>query len=257
MLNLEQTALILDIDGVIRDVSGSYRRALADTVENFAGYRPTALEIDNLKAEGRWNNDWEASQELIRRHTIANPALSISVASYAEIVTFFQARYRGMGDVWDGYITQEPLLVSKNYFAELSGAGVRWGFFSGATRASAEYVLHRLEISGAVLVAMEDAKGKPDPEGLFKSIDQLEQPAQPTQTIETIIYAGDTVADMLTIVNAREQDHKRKYLAVGIIPPHVEPQRCSAYRDTLLQNGADFVFEQLISFNLTTIADII
>jgi HAD superfamily phosphatase len=35
-LNLLNTSIfVFDIDGVIRDVSGSYRRALADTVEYF------------------------------------------------------------------------------------------------------------------------------------------------------------------------------------------------------------------------------
>ncbi|MFN7499873.1 MAG: TIGR01548 family HAD-type hydrolase, partial [Dolichospermum sp.] len=68
-----KTIVIFDIDGVIRDVSGSYRRALSDTVEYFTGqaYRPTAMDIDHLKSEGIWNNDWEASQELIYRHFVS------------------------------------------------------------------------------------------------------------------------------------------------------------------------------------------
>ena len=64
------TIVVFDIDGVVRDVSGSYRRAIADTVEYFTtqAYRPTPLDIDQLKSEGVWNNDWEASQELIYRY---------------------------------------------------------------------------------------------------------------------------------------------------------------------------------------------
>ncbi|WP_390883097.1 HAD family hydrolase [Kovacikia minuta] len=62
--------VVFDIDGVVRDVGGSYRRALADTVEHFTNgaYRPAQVEIDQLKSEGIWNNDWEASQELIYRY---------------------------------------------------------------------------------------------------------------------------------------------------------------------------------------------
>jgi HAD superfamily phosphatase len=50
------TIIVFDIDGVIRDVSGSYRRALADTVEHFTNnaYRPTPADIDKLKSEGIW-----------------------------------------------------------------------------------------------------------------------------------------------------------------------------------------------------------
>ncbi|MBO3464500.1 TIGR01548 family HAD-type hydrolase, partial [Aetokthonos hydrillicola CCALA 1050] len=62
--------VVFDIDGVVRDVGGSYRRALADTVQHFTdhAYRPTSEDIDQLKSEGTWNNDWEASQELIYRY---------------------------------------------------------------------------------------------------------------------------------------------------------------------------------------------
>ena len=60
--------LLFDIDGVIRDVSGSYRRAITETVHHYAGWRPDAAAIDALKSEGCWNNDWEASRELLRRH---------------------------------------------------------------------------------------------------------------------------------------------------------------------------------------------
>ncbi len=62
---LVKAIAVFDIDGVVRDVSGSYRRAIADTVEHFTAeaYRPTQADIDLLKSEGIWNNDWEASQE--------------------------------------------------------------------------------------------------------------------------------------------------------------------------------------------------
>jgi HAD superfamily phosphatase len=53
---------------VIRDVGGSYRRAIVETVHHYSGWRPDPAEIDALKAEGCWNNDWEASLELLRRH---------------------------------------------------------------------------------------------------------------------------------------------------------------------------------------------
>nr|MBA3924696.1 TIGR01548 family HAD-type hydrolase [Nostocaceae cyanobacterium] len=152
--------VIFDIDGVIRDVGGSYRLALADTVEHFThgAYRPTSVEIDELKAEGIWNNDWEASRELISRH-YGQPA-----SDYEAIVAFFQSRYRGTDEQnWTGYICHEPLLLPKSYFEQLTTAGIPWGFFSGATRASANYVLEkRLGLNSPILVAMEDAPGKPD-----------------------------------------------------------------------------------------------
>jgi len=72
--------VVFDIDGVVRDVSGSYRRALADTVEHYTGgeYRPTSEDIDRLKAEGTWNNDWEGSQAERKLTSIMKPSLLFS-----------------------------------------------------------------------------------------------------------------------------------------------------------------------------------
>jgi len=53
---------------VIRNVSGSYRRAIQATVRHYSGWTPEAGTIDALKGEGLWNNDWDASLELLRRH---------------------------------------------------------------------------------------------------------------------------------------------------------------------------------------------
>jgi HAD superfamily phosphatase len=243
--------VVFDIDGVIRDVGGSYRRALADTVEQFAGYRPSPRDIDGLKAEGRWNNDWEASQELIDRHFEGQtkPALT-----YETIVEFFQKRYRGDNpestnyQEWNGYICQEPLLVDRNYFEALTVAQMPWGFFSGATNASAQFVLEgRLGFVSPVLVAMDDAPGKPDPLGLFKAIAQLEG-LHPTAQQTPVVYVGDTVADMQTVVRARLERPDRTWLAVGVLPPHVlaDAEVIGAYRQGLLDAGAAIVIDRTL-----------
>ncbi|NUN64331.1 TIGR01548 family HAD-type hydrolase [Pseudanabaena biceps] len=236
---------IFDIDGVIRDVSGSYRRALADTVEYFtnSAYRPTSEEIDNLKAEGIWNNDWEASQELIKRYF--HGLDQESKVSYESIVSFFQSRYRGNEPNWsDGYIASEPLIANQEYFQELTSAGIGWGFFSGATRASAKYVLKRLEMTEPVLIAMEDAAGKPDPSGLILAVKQIESRNQ--ILADLVVYVGDTVADMLTVVKARDFDPSYNYLAVGVIPPHVPDNLRDRYRDLMKENGADIVLNNML-----------
>ena len=64
---ISPAVLLLDIDGVIRDVAGSYRRAVQETVKHYSGWFPSAADIDALKGEGAWNNDWDASLELLRR----------------------------------------------------------------------------------------------------------------------------------------------------------------------------------------------
>jgi HAD superfamily phosphatase len=239
--------VIFDVDGVIRDVANSYRRALADTVETFTAgaYRPSVDEIDALKAEGQWNNDWEASQELIYRYfEQQGQPRPVTNLQYETIVAFFQSRYRGeVNGEWTGYICHEPLLASRDYFDQLTQAQIGWGFFSGATRGSARYVLERrMGLAAPVLVAMEDAPGKPDPTGLFAVAQQLD----PLGT-RPVVYVGDTVADMYTIQHAREHVGDRPWIAVGVLPPHVQtdPQRQTRYSATLQQAGAKTVVDNV------------
>lgn len=237
--------VVFDIDGVIRDVGGSYRRALADTVERFTtgAYRPSQADIDQLKSEGVWNNDWEASQELIYRYFEAQGQLRSQLQlDYTAIVAFFQSRYRGPDpENWTGYICNEPLLLQPSYLNQLSATGVLWGFFSGATRGSAAYVLEkRLGLESPVLIAMEDAPGKPDPTGLLATVRQIEQRGAIVDASTPVIYVGDTVADIYTVQKARSLFPDRAWLGVGVLPPHVQESsiRSEAYAETLKAAGA-------------------
>jgi HAD superfamily phosphatase len=264
------TALVIfDIDGVVRDVAGSYRRALADTVEHFTQnqYRPTPEDIDALKTEGCWNNDWEASRELIiRDRQRQNQSLDRKDAEaaidYEAIVDFFQSKYRGIN--FSGYIQDESLLMGQDYLETLTAEGIAWGFFSGATRASAGYVLgKRLGLVKPILVAMEDAPGKPDPTGLFEAILQLSlrhgfewNPVNPLSC--PIIYVGDTVADMHTIQHAIQTYPQQTWIAIGVIPPHVLDRTQldrAQYAQTLTTAGAFQVLDTVQLLNSAFISD--
>ncbi|TBR57404.1 imidazoleglycerol-phosphate dehydratase [Westiellopsis prolifica IICB1] len=257
------TIVIFDIDGVVRDVSGSYRRAIADTVENFTQgeYRPTPLDIDKLKSEGIWNNDWEASQELICRYFEAQGQSREQLGlDYKNIVAFFQARYRGTDpENFTGYICDEPLLLSPSYLEQLTLAGIAWGFFSGATRGSANYVLQgRLGLQSPVLIAMEDAPGKPDPTGLFATVRLLEDSIDKSSLI---VYIGDTVADMYTVERARQTSlqPEKTWIGVGVLPPHVQETtaRRDAYAETLRQAGAAIILNNVQELTPARILELI
>ena len=249
--------VVFDIDGVVRDVSGSYRRAIADTVEKFTdgSYRPTIEDIDELKTEGIWNNDWQASQELVYRYyesqSLAREKVSLS---YEAIVDFFQKRYRGSSDDFDGYITDEPLLMSARYLEYLTQHNIGWGFFSGATKGSAQYILQkRLGLQQPVLVAMEDAPGKPNPTGLFDAVKQITK----QQSNIPVIYVGDTVADMQTVVAARKLRSLNAWIGVGVLPPHVQVEsKQQEYRAKLQEAGATIVLDNVEKLNYDLIASL-
>lgn len=255
--------VVFDIDGVIRDVSGSYRLALADTVEHFThgAFRPSPSEIDTLKTEGLWNNDWEASRELIYRYSEAQGQDRSQLAlDYEAVIAFFQSRYRGPDpDHWTGYICQEPLLVQIAYLEALTQANIAWGFFSGATRGSACYILEkRLGLKAPALIAMEDAPGKPDPTGLLRVVQQLEQRDQLEPWLP-VIYVGDTVADLQTVQQARIYQPQRHWIGVGILPPHAQQsaEYAHAYTLNLKQVEAKIVLSNVEQLDPKTIQGLI
>ncbi len=257
---MNKAIIIFDIDGVIRDVGNSYRKAIADTVEHFTegGWRPTMEDLDNLKSEGIWNNDWEASQELTYRYFEAMDKTREEVElDYDRIVEFFQERYRGKHpELFDGYIADEPLLVSPSYFEQLGNNQIGYGFFSGATRGSAEFTIkHRLKLDNPVLVAMEDAPSKPDPTGMFDAIAK----SKLTPNNIPAFYLGDTVADMYTVAKAKELKPERNWIAVGILPPHVQisQTRKEDYAQKLMEAGAEIVLSNVEKLDLQLINDLI
>ncbi|WP_396122314.1 TIGR01548 family HAD-type hydrolase [Cyanobium sp. ATX 6A2] len=236
-----RAVLLFDIDGVVRDVAASYRRALAETVHHYGGWRPDATCIDALKGEGRWNNDWEASLELLRRHGL-DP-----LPAFSALVTVFSGFYFG-GDPdgepaqWRGFIGDEALLIDRSCFESLSAAGIAWGFVSGAEPASARYVLEqRLGLSDPPLVAMGDAPDKPDPTGLMRLARMLG--GEPGALAPPVAYLGDTVADVLTVQNARRLYPSQRFFSLAVAPPHLhhQPEARRRYERSLQSAGADAV----------------
>ena len=243
-----RAVLLFDIDGVIRDVGSSYRRAIVETVHHFSGHRPDAGAIDTLKSEGCWNNDWEASLELLRRSGQEPlPAFEALVEVFGSF--YFGGDPEGDPALWQGFIGSEPLLVEAEFFAALTRANVAWGFVSGAEPPSCRYVLEtRLGLNAPPLIAMGQAPDKPDPTGLLRLAGQLSGAGMDgalDATSPPIAYLGDTVADVLTVQRARQQCPDARFLSLAVAPPHLHgPQaleRRAAYEARLVEAGADGV----------------
>ncbi len=245
--------ILFDIDGVIRSVENSYRLSLKKTVYKFSGWEPSYLDIDSAKNEGIWNNDWDLSLELIKRHK-KKENLKFEIPSKELIVKCFEKYYFG-GDPnkdckdWSGFITNEELLVDKNFFNLLKENGIIWGFVSGAEYASAKFVLEtRLQLKSPPLIAMGDAPDKPDPYGFIQLSKTILGDKLGSSNIP-IAYVGDTVADVKTVMNARKKIPSQRFISIGIAPPHLHLKSRKNERDSYESNlrkfGADLILNKI------------
>ncbi|HBQ99834.1 MAG TPA: TIGR01548 family HAD-type hydrolase, partial [Cyanobacteria bacterium UBA11691] len=62
-----------------------------------------------------------------------------------------------------------------------------------------------------------------------------------------VFYVGDTVADMKTVERARAEQPDRLWVAIGVLPPHVQetPEQSQAYAQRLESAGAQRVFKNV------------
>lgn len=171
--------LVFDMDGVLVDVSASYREAIRQTVEHFTGAPVAFEEIQDYKNAGGWNNDWALSHRISQDRGVT--------VSYEAVVEEFQRRF--LGESFDGLIQRETW-IAREGLLESFASEFRLAVFTGRERAEAHHTLSRFApaLSFHPVVCDEDvAEKKPHPEGI--------QRIQAMFPGETLIYVGDTVDD--------------------------------------------------------------
>ena len=171
--------IVFDMDGVLVDVTESYRETIVRTVEHFAGVTLTRAQIQDYKNQGGFNDDWKLSHHIIAQHGVA--------VEFQAVVDYFQGLFHGNGT--DGLILRERWLAGDGLFDRL-GARFDFAIFTGRMRWEAEVTLRRFAQSLRFdpIVGMEDVTAhKPAPEGLLKIV-----AADPGRKIW---YIGDTVDD--------------------------------------------------------------
>jgi HAD superfamily phosphatase len=174
-----QDLLIFDLDGVLVDVTQSYRRAVIETVKHFTGAGITNQDIQARKNRGGANNDWDLALEMIREHGES--------PTREEVIAAFQKIY--LGENCDGLIRHERWLAGNGLLPRLAQ---RWrmALFTGRERWEALHTLSKFAAQGLFdpVIGMEDvAREKPDPDGL----QQILRATKPRQAY----YIGDTMDD--------------------------------------------------------------
>lgn len=166
--------LIFDMDGVLVDVSASYRETIQQTVEHFTGRRVTRDQIQAMKNQGGFNDDWDLSDHLIRDLGVTVP--------FNDIVEYFQGIFLG------GLIQQERWIAADGLFDRLSRDHAL-SVFTGRLHEEANLTLDRFA-PGVFphVVGVDDVpRRKPAPDGILKLRAAIPH--------DKVWYIGDTVDD--------------------------------------------------------------
>jgi HAD superfamily phosphatase len=220
-------AVLFDMDGVLVDVSRSYRRAIEETVYHFSGRRIVAGTVQRYKNLGGYNDDWHLTSEIIQKAGITVP--------FARVVDEFQRRYRG--EDWNGFIAHEPPLVDTLTLQKLCEGRIM-GVVTGRPEAEARWTIqHRGWKQILPLVVgreKQEGRGKPDPFPLVRALGILAAVGRKVEP-EECVYVGDTVDDMRAARGA-------SMWAVGFAPPYLDAKEHTAI---LKEAGAHVVLTDL------------
>jgi HAD superfamily hydrolase (TIGR01548 family) len=271
-------AVVLDIDGVLVDVADSYRRAIVESVERLYGRTIDRADVQYFKDAGGFNNDWDvtdavalyvltddrdplalpeftdriheaggglaAAESIVADHLAADDLAAVRDAwDSAALRDAFQALYLGSDLYRDleggdppfdapGYIHDEPVLVDPDTLDQLhSGADV--GVLTGRPAAEADIALERvgLAVPDDHRFTMDDwDEGKPHPAALITLAERFDA--------EVVAFAGDTLDDVKTAVNAAAEDGERSYHGIGVLTGGLTGE---SGRDAFASVGADAV----------------
>lgn len=177
---MSRQVIVFDMDGVLVDVTFSYRETIRRTVKHFTGAEISNERIQMLKNAGGWTNDWAVAHRLIQEHGVEAP--------YEAVVEKFQELFLGAGG-GPGLILEERWIARPGLLERLSRRAAL-AVFTGRPREEAWLTLNRFA-SGIrfdpVIGAEDVARGKPEPDGLLL----IAQRTAPSR----LWYLGDTVDD--------------------------------------------------------------
>ena len=168
-------AVIFDMDGVLVDVSESYRATIVQTVKIFTGKTISRELIQDYKNRGGYNNDWILSQKICRDLGVDIP--------YDSVVEAFNDLFLAKGMIHrERWIPRDGLLDRLGAKAELA-------IFTGRSTLEAEITLNREGLRDRfLLVTSTDVEHeKPAPDGLLK--------IAAMRPGKRLLYIGDTVDD--------------------------------------------------------------
>ena len=174
-MSARSQVLVFDMDGVLVDVTDSYRETVILTVAHFTGKTITRELIQDYKNQGGWNNDWALCQKLCADFGV--PVV------YEDVVGYFNYLFLDQG-----MINRERWLPRNGLIERLAGK-FELAIYTGRTTLEADITLHREKLRDQffLVTANDVVHEKPAPDGLLKIA-----AARPGKSL---LYVGDTVDD--------------------------------------------------------------
>ena len=200
--------VIFDMDGVLVEVSESYRETIVQTVRHFSGQTISRDVIQDYKNAGGWNNDWALSRQILLDLGRDVP--------YDTVVEQFNKIFFGENGT-EGLINREVWFDRSGILARLQER-FRLGIFTGRLRYEADVTLgrHAQHIRFDPIICADDvANPKPHPEGLER--------VKASHPGESIWYLGDTVDDArsaraagVPFIGVVARNHSRRDEVIGL-----------------------------------------
>jgi HAD superfamily hydrolase (TIGR01548 family) len=201
---MKPRALLLDLDGVLADVSRSYRAAITETARSF-GAEVTHDHVAAAKQGGGASNDWELTRRLLQERGVR---ITLDRATRR-----FQSLYLGTQDA-PGFREHETLIPDVGLLRRLASR-LPLAIVTGRPRAEAEWFLDHVGIRElfSAMVCMEDAPAKPSPEPVGLALQEL--------GASSAWMIGDTPDDMQSARTAG-------VVPIGIVAPADDPAATEA-----------------------------
>jgi HAD superfamily hydrolase (TIGR01548 family) len=179
--------LLLDMDGVLAEVSKSYRASILETCHNYGATSVTLDVIGDWKARGGCNNDWKLSLDLINDDPNGQKGLTLD-----QVTETFEEFYQGTVDR-PGLADTETLIPTKAVLQELRRRSDGFGIVTGRPRKDCEKFLklHGLTDMVDACVCMEDGPPKPDPFPVLECCKRMGIEPSPS-----VVLVGDTPDDV-------------------------------------------------------------
>jgi len=272
MSKLSVDTIILDIDGVLLDVSNSYRKASVLSAQKYLeelGCKPGNIPLEEtqfLKQAGDFNNDWDCAYAFALYYMIKLD--SFTTLSFEEFVKELKQRGGGLSALmkyaeeitndkfpyfmckWDksrikeifqrlyldenftGMISKEPVIITQETLDFLKN--YKLAVLTGRPRDEAEFAVKRIGLGNVPMLTMDD-------------LTEAQQKPNPYALLElkrrvngkSVAYVGDAIDDVRIVKNAGKDFFSISVLSAAFSNP--------SFEELLKSEGSDAVIPDINS----------